>query len=101
MFVLQMVFLPEACDYIGDSKTETLSMAEPLNGDVIRAFCSLAKENEIWLSIGGIHEQVNCSAAQTGLCCETRLCFRTVFLNHRALASIILGCERFSWNLSF
>lgn len=52
-----MVFLPEACDYIGDSKTETLSMAEPLNGDVIKAFCTLAKENEIWLSIGGIHEQ--------------------------------------------
>jgi len=65
MFVFQMVFLPEACDYIGDSKIETLSMAEPLNGDVIRAFCTLAKENEIWLSIGGIHEQVNCSAAET------------------------------------
>jgi len=78
MFVLQMVFLPEACDYIGDSKTETLSMAEPLNGEVIKAFCSLAKENEIWLSIGGIHEQVNYSAAQTGLYCETRLCFRSV-----------------------
>ena len=26
---------------------------------------------------------------------------RTVFINRRALASIIPGCERFSWNLSF
>jgi hypothetical protein len=73
-----MVFLPEACDYIGESKTETLSMAESLNGDIIKAFCNLAKENEIWLSIGGIHEQVNCSAAQTGLWFETYLCFGSI-----------------------
>jgi hypothetical protein len=73
-----MVFLPEACDYIGESKAETLSMAEPLNGGVIKAFCSLAKEHEIWLSIGGIHEQVNCGVLQINLCFEAGLCFSIV-----------------------
>jgi hypothetical protein len=63
-----MVFLPEACDYIGASKAETLAMAEPLNGDLIKAFCSLAKENGIWLSLGGIHEQVMYSVAQLDFC---------------------------------
>jgi len=39
--------------------------------------------------------------------CLLEMCFRIVFLNCRAaaqywaLASIILGRERFSWNLSF
>jgi hypothetical protein len=56
-----MVFLPEACDYIGESKAQTLAIAESLNGDLIKTFCSLAKENEIWLSLGGIHEQASYS----------------------------------------
>jgi hypothetical protein len=59
-----MVFLPEACDYIGESKAQTLAIAESLNGDLIKTFCSLAKENEIWLSLGGIHEQASHSVAQ-------------------------------------
>lgn len=54
-----MVFLPEACDYIGESKAETLAMAQPLSGDLMKTFCNLAKENDIWLSLGGIHEQVS------------------------------------------
>jgi hypothetical protein len=58
LLVFQMVFLPEACDYIGESKEETLGLAQPLSGDLIKRFCSLAKENDIWLSLGGIHEQV-------------------------------------------
>jgi hypothetical protein len=58
-----MVFLPEACDYIGESKAETLAMAEPLSGDLMNTFCSLAKENDIWLSLGGLHEQVSCDVA--------------------------------------
>jgi phosphosulfolactate synthase (CoM biosynthesis protein A) len=70
-----MAFLPEACDYVGESKAETLSMAEPLNGDVMKEFCSLAKENEIWLSVGGIHEQVNCSVAEFDVYFEAGLFF--------------------------
>lgn len=65
-YLFQMVFLPEACDYIGESKAQTLAMAESLNGDLIKAFCNSAKENEIWLSLGGIHEQVSCSVEQPG-----------------------------------
>jgi hypothetical protein len=69
-----MVFLPEACDYIGESKAQTLAMAESLNGDLMKAFCSVAKENEIWLSLGGIHEQASHSVTQPGLGYEAGVC---------------------------
>ncbi|XP_069693909.1 deaminated glutathione amidase-like isoform X2 [Periplaneta americana] len=54
----EMVFLPEACDYIGESKEETLAMSESLDEYLLKTFCNLAKENEIWLSLGGIHVRV-------------------------------------------
>jgi Carbon-nitrogen hydrolase. len=56
--MFQMAFLPEACDYIGESKEETLSMAEPLDGPTLKVFCDIAKEYGIWLSLGGFHELV-------------------------------------------
>ncbi|KAJ9586123.1 hypothetical protein L9F63_020235, partial [Diploptera punctata] len=53
-----MTFLPEACDYIGKSKEESLSMAEPLDGETLQLFCDTARQYEMWLSLGGIHEQI-------------------------------------------
>ncbi|XP_053551583.1 deaminated glutathione amidase isoform X2 [Bombina bombina] len=52
-----MVFLPEAFDYIGSSKEETLSLAETLEGDLIQRYTNLARELKIWLSLGGFHEK--------------------------------------------
>lgn len=54
----QMVFLPEACDYIGETKQQSKEMAETLDGDFISKYRSVAKEMNMWLSIGGFHQQV-------------------------------------------
>ena len=57
-----MVFIPEACDYIGDSKDKSIEMAEPLDGEIVSKYKQLAKETSIWLSLGGVHQKViHCS----------------------------------------
>lgn len=33
-------------------------MAEPLDGDLMTRYKDLAKQNDIWLSLGGVHEKV-------------------------------------------
>jgi len=38
-----MVFLPEAFDYIGSSREETLSLSESLEGDTISRYTQLAR----------------------------------------------------------
>ena len=57
-FVLQMVFLPEACDYIGESKQQSMDMAESVQGEIINEYKKLAKDLDVWLSVGGFHEKV-------------------------------------------
>ncbi|XP_041841076.1 deaminated glutathione amidase isoform X1 [Melanotaenia boesemani] len=52
-----MVFLPEGFDYIGSSREETLSLSESLRGKTISRYAQLARQLEIWLSLGGFHEQ--------------------------------------------
>lgn len=52
-----VVFLPEAFDFIGSSKQETLSLAESLEGDLIMRYAGLARECGVWLSLGGFHER--------------------------------------------
>ncbi|PVD24417.1 hypothetical protein C0Q70_14899 [Pomacea canaliculata] len=54
---VQMLFFPEACDYIADSKSQTVEMAESLNGDIMKRYCRAAQESGIWLSIGGFHQK--------------------------------------------
>uniref|UniRef100_A0A8D2JAD6 CN hydrolase domain-containing protein n=1 Tax=Varanus komodoensis TaxID=61221 RepID=A0A8D2JAD6_VARKO len=38
-----IVFLPEAFDYIGRSTEETLSLAEPLEGETVQRYARLAR----------------------------------------------------------
>lgn len=52
-----MVFLPEACDFIGKNKNELRKLAEPIDGPLMSLYKDLAKTNKIWLSIGGFHER--------------------------------------------
>lgn len=59
---LQVVFLPEASDYVGQNIEETKSMSESLGGAIVSEYKSLARQNKVWLSIGGFHERL--SAAQ-------------------------------------
>ena len=52
-----MVFLPEACDYIAESNSQSLEMAEGIEGPSISNFRQLAKTHNIWISIGGFHNK--------------------------------------------
>ncbi|XP_033744984.1 deaminated glutathione amidase-like [Pecten maximus] len=54
---VQMVFLPEAADYIGESKQKSMEMAESLEGETINNFRKLAQQTGLWISIGGFHQQ--------------------------------------------
>lgn len=53
-----MVFLPEAVDYIGESKQQSIDMAEDLNGKTISKYQDLAKQLGVWISVGGFHQKV-------------------------------------------
>jgi len=50
-----LAFLPEAFDYIGRSAKQTLALAEPLDGPTFKAYQRLAREENIALSLGGLH----------------------------------------------
>ncbi|XP_076448546.1 nitrilase and fragile histidine triad fusion protein NitFhit-like [Babylonia areolata] len=54
---VQMVFLPEACDYIADSKEKSVAMAESLDGDLVSRYRDVARQNQLWLSVGGFHQK--------------------------------------------
>lgn len=54
----QMIFLPEAFDYIEPDKTKSFNLAESVDGPLINNYKLLAKSLDIWLSLGGFHEKV-------------------------------------------
>ena len=53
-----MVFLPEACDYIAESKEESVQLAESLYGPLVAKYRKLAASLKVWLSLGGLHVKV-------------------------------------------
>ena len=53
-----MVFLPEAFDYICENRETSLSQAHTVDGPIIKDFSQIAKDLNIWLSLGGFHEKV-------------------------------------------
>jgi predicted amidohydrolase len=52
-----MVFLPECFDYIGRSRDETLKLAMHDSHDLISSYRQLAREHDLWLSLGGFHHR--------------------------------------------
>ena len=52
-----MVFLPEAFDMICPSRKVVFEQAETLDGPLITKYRQLAKDLNIWLSLGGFHEK--------------------------------------------
>nr|XP_022299458.1 nitrilase homolog 1-like [Crassostrea virginica] len=53
----KMVFLPEAADYIAETKAQSIEFAETLEGETICGYRDLAKQEGIWLSLGGFHQK--------------------------------------------
>ena len=51
-FSLQMIFFPEASDYISDNRTESIKLADHVDGSLISKYKSVAREHRIWISIG-------------------------------------------------
>ena len=54
----KVVFLPEACDYIGDSRDYTMTAAEPIDGDILQRYKDMAAHLGVWISLGGLHVKV-------------------------------------------
>ncbi|GAB1597468.1 deaminated glutathione amidase-like isoform X1 [Argonauta hians] len=54
---VQMVFLPECFDYVGESIKQALEQSEGLDGDLVSRYKNLAKDLQIWLSLGGFHQK--------------------------------------------
>ncbi|XP_046426624.1 deaminated glutathione amidase isoform X1 [Neodiprion fabricii] len=52
-----IAMFPEACDYLADNKKDIVAMAEPLDGELMRRYKCLARNHDICLSLGGIHEK--------------------------------------------
>uniref|UniRef100_A0A914V4R6 Nitrilase and fragile histidine triad fusion protein NitFhit n=1 Tax=Plectus sambesii TaxID=2011161 RepID=A0A914V4R6_9BILA len=52
----KMVFLPECFDYVGRNKEEAIGLAVAEDGPLIARFRELARQNDLWLSLGGFHE---------------------------------------------
>lgn len=50
-----MVFLPEAADFIGESREQTSQLSQPVAGSTVTAFRDMAQKHGLWLSLGGIH----------------------------------------------
>ena len=53
-----MAFLPEACDYIASNSDSTVAMADSCSenaNSILSKYCTLAKETDLWLSLGGMH----------------------------------------------
>ncbi|KAA0187028.1 Nitrilase and fragile histidine triad fusion protein NitFhit [Fasciolopsis buskii] len=67
----KMVFLPECFDFIAMSVTDTLKSAESLNGPLISAYQTLAKELQVWLSLGGAHRKFD--DGEDGRICNTHV----------------------------
>ena len=56
----RMLFLPENAIFMGRSPTESIAMAESIgdpNGIIHSRIARLAKENDMWISIGGFQER--------------------------------------------
>ena len=53
----EMVFLPEAFDFVGESRQQTLELAQTTTGGTVTAFQKLAAEHGVYLSLGGFHNR--------------------------------------------
>ncbi|KAL2896316.1 Nitrilase-like protein 2 [Bienertia sinuspersici] len=53
----KMLCFPESFSYIGANLGDSVRIAEPLDGPLMQGYCNLARESQIWLSLGGFQEK--------------------------------------------
>ncbi|KAJ3688170.1 hypothetical protein LUZ61_017334 [Rhynchospora tenuis] len=54
---VKLLCFPESFSFIGARMGESIEIAEPLDGPIMQRYCSLAREANIWLSLGGFQEK--------------------------------------------
>ncbi|XP_059666156.1 deaminated glutathione amidase, chloroplastic/cytosolic [Cornus florida] len=55
----KLLCFPENFSYVGAKDGDSLKIAETLDGPIMKGYCSLARESNIWLSLGGFQEKVD------------------------------------------
>ncbi|KAL1194840.1 Deaminated glutathione amidase, chloroplastic/cytosolic [Cardamine amara subsp. amara] len=53
----KLICFPENFSFVGDKEGESVKIAEALDGPVMQRYCSLARDSNIWLSLGGFQER--------------------------------------------
>lgn len=53
----KLVFLPECFDMVCESRARTLQQCEPINGLLIQRYQALARELNVFIFLGGLHER--------------------------------------------
>ncbi|CAF0928668.1 unnamed protein product [Didymodactylos carnosus] len=53
----QIIFFPEAFDFICENKVKTVEQSESIDGHIMQTYRNLAKQYQIWLSLGGFHQK--------------------------------------------
>ncbi|KAG9160823.1 hypothetical protein Leryth_008653 [Lithospermum erythrorhizon] len=53
----KLLCFPENFSYVGSLQGDSIKIAERLDGPIINKYCSLARESNIWLSLGGFQEK--------------------------------------------
>ncbi|PSR93052.1 Nitrilase-like protein [Actinidia chinensis var. chinensis] len=53
----KLLCFPENFSYVSAKDGDSLKIAEPLDGPIMKGYCSLARESSIWLSLGGFQEK--------------------------------------------
>lgn len=53
----RLLSLPECFAFIGEKDTDVLDFMRPLDSELMHRYRALAKQNEIWLTLGGFQEQ--------------------------------------------
>ncbi|XP_039136155.1 deaminated glutathione amidase, chloroplastic/cytosolic-like isoform X2 [Dioscorea cayenensis subsp. rotundata] len=54
---VKLLCFPEAFSFVSSRDGESLEIAEPIDGPIMQRYCSLARESNIWLSLGGFQEK--------------------------------------------
>ncbi|KAL3655312.1 Deaminated glutathione amidase, chloroplastic/cytosolic [Castilleja foliolosa] len=54
---VKLLCFPENFSYVGLKTGDSLKIAEPLDGPIMTKYCSLARDSNIWLSLGGFQEK--------------------------------------------
>ncbi|KVI06914.1 Carbon-nitrogen hydrolase [Cynara cardunculus var. scolymus] len=53
----KLLCFPENFSFVGAKDGDSLKIAEPLDGPIMKGYCALARESNMWLSLGGFQER--------------------------------------------